>query len=403
MKILFINQSIGIGSTGKIITDIANNLEGDNEFKALHGYFANSEKGLPLFPGECIQTVSKNQYYRYNATAKLFGNTGFHGKRETKKALAKLGDWIPDVVHIHNLHGYFMHIPTLYEYLAKINKPIVYTLHDTWPLTGHCVYFNQSGCEKWKTHCDSPCPERKGYPYAYLSCPVKKNFDRKKALYAKVKDNLMFVTPSEWLANIVKEASITDSPVSIIHNGIKLDTFHETNRNFRHDNNLDDKIIILGVAMPWSPRKGFNEFVKLANDLPDNYHIVMVGVEGEIVDKLPSKITCVSHTDSPKTLADIYSSADLFLLPTYADNYPTVSLEAQACGTPVLAYDAGGTKETLLPKYSSYVAKGDYDSLLKAVLNFKPKRIPKEEVQSLSYQRMVSEYDDLYQKLLKNK
>lgn len=403
MKILYINQSVGIGSTGKIITDIANNLEGENEFKCIHGFFPNAEKGESLFPGECISTVSKTQYYQYNLKAKLFGKTGFYGKNATKKAIEKLGDWVPDIVHIHNIHGYFMHMPTLFEYLEKINKPIVWTLHDVWPLTGHCTYFDQSSCEKWKTHCDSPCPERKEYPFAKLSCPVAKNYHKKKALLNKVRDNLTFVAPSEWLANIAREASIVHCPAEVIHNGIKLDSFHETDKAFRKEHHLEDKIVLLGVAMPWSQRKGFDEFIRLAKDLPDKYHIVMVGLDGESAQNFRSKITCISHTDSVKTLADIYSSSDLFLLPTYADNFPTVSLEAQACGTPVLAYDAGGTKETLLPKYSSYVAKGDYDALLKWILNFVLRRIPQEAVQTLSYKRMAAEYGKLYEKLLKGK
>lgn len=401
MKVLYINQSVGLGSTGKIITNIANNLEGDNEFKCIHGYFPNAEAGEALFPGESISTISKSGYYRYNVKAKLFGKTGFYGKKATQNALSKLGNWIPDIVHIHNLHGYFIHIPTLFEYLEKINKPIIYTLHDCFAVTGLCTHFISSNCDKWKTHCDKPCPERKEYPFAYLSCPVKKNFDKKKTLYAKVKDNLTFVAPSEWLANIVKESPITERPALVIHNGIDFDSFHETDKKFRREHHLENKIVILGIAMPWSWKKGLDEFIKLANDLPDRYQIVMIGIDESIKKTLPSNVICVPRTDSIETLADIYSSSDLFVLPTYGDSYPTVSLESQACGTPVLAYDTGGTKETLLPKYSSCVAKGDYSSLLKSIIDFFPKRIPKEDVQLFSCKWMIEEYSTLYRSLYK--
>lgn len=399
MKILFINQYIGIGSTGKIVTDIASHLSEGDEVKNIHGYFKGGEKGFHLFPGDGYQTVSKNQYYSYNIRAKLFGRAGFYAKRQTEKAIAKLGDWVPDVIHMHNIHGYFMHLPTLFEYFEKINKPIIWTLHDCWPLTGHCTHFITSKCDKWKTKCVAPCPERSQYPQGIISCPVEKNFEQKKALYAKVKDNLTIVTPSKWLEDIAKEAAIVDCPTMVINNGIDLDSFQETEKKFRREHHLEDKIVIMGIAAPWGQRKGLDEFLKLSKDLPEKYQIVMVGVREDLAKALPSNIIALPPTSSKEYLADVYSSSDLLVMPTYADNYPTVGLESQACGTPVLAYDAGGTKETLLLEHSSCVKKGDYDALLKEVLSFVPHRIPKEDVQRFSYERMVDEYCALYKKL----
>ena len=159
---------------------------------------------------------------------------------------------------------------------------------------------------------------------------------------------MTLVSPSHWLAGLVKQSFLAKYPIEVIHNGIDRNIFKPTPSNLRERFGLMNKKIVLGVANVWSERKGFNDMLKLADLLPTEYQIVMVGVSKKQKDKLPQNILGIIRTDSPQELAQWYTTADVFVNPTYEDNFPTVNLEAQACGTPVVTYDSGGSPECVV-------------------------------------------------------
>lgn len=283
---------------------------------------------------------------------RLDGKAGFHSKAVTRRLLERLDEINPDVVHLHNLHGYYVNIEMLFEWLAARDCRVEWTLHDCWAFTGHCAYFTYVKCAQWKTHCayfEGRCPQLGTYPKTYSKASCAWNFDQKKRLFNLVPAGRMkLITPSQWLANLVGESFLPEYPVEVRHNTIDTNVFKPTPSDFRERYGIGDRFMILGVASPWTERKGLADFVRLAGELDsEKYAIVLVGLSGKQVKEMPAGIVGLAHTDSREELAGIYSTADVFFNPTVEDNYPTVNLEAEACGTPVVTYDTGGCRETI--------------------------------------------------------
>ena len=220
-----------------------------------------------------------------------------------------------------------------------------WTLHDCWAFTGHCSYFTMVKCEQWKSHC-SYCSQLRRYPACFAMSSVSKNFERKRRAFTGVK-NMTLITPSKWLADLTRQSFLKEYPVEVHYNTIDTNIFKPTPSDFRKRYGLQDKIIVLGVANVWEDRKGLFDFYKLAEMLDDRHVIVLVGLSEKQIKELPKNIKGIQRTNSPQELAAIYTAADVFVNPTYEDNYPTVNLEAQACGTKVITYDTGGCRETI--------------------------------------------------------
>ena len=343
MKVLFINTVCGVGSTGRICTDIADMLSAQgHDCKIAYG------RGVvPERYNNYAVRIGPDKSVKFNALkARLFDNEGFNAKAETLKFISWVRTYDPDVIHLHNLHGYYLNIEILFDYLKNCGKKIIWTLHDCWAFTGHCTHFQYPHCDKWQTECDK-CVRKKDYPKAYFT-HAKRNFNKKKQIFCGV-DNLTLVTPSEWLARLVKESFLKEYPIKVIHNGIDLSAFKPTECDFREKFGLQDKKIILGVAGVWDKRKGLDDFLKLSESLKDNdeYRIVLVGLTDKQVKKMPKNIIGIKRTNNTAELAGLYTTADVLFNPTYEDTYPTVNLEAQACGTPVITYATGGSVESV--------------------------------------------------------
>lgn len=279
------------------------------------------------------------------------GKAGFHSKAATKRLLARLDEIRPDVVHLHNLHGYYVNIEMLMEWLATCDCKVEWTLHDCWAFTGHCAYVK-------------PCPQLDTYPKTYSKASCSWNFEQKKRLFNLVTaDRMKLITPSQWLVDLVGESFLSKYPVEVRHNTIDTSVFKPTPSDFRERHGIGDRFMILGVASPWTERKGLGDFIRLAGELDsDKYAIVLVGLSEKQVKEMPEGIVCLARTDSREELAGIYSTADVFFNPTVEDNYPTVNLEAEACGTPVVTYDTGGCAETLR-REDSHVIKAPEDAV----------------------------------------
>lgn len=356
-----INVVCGIRSTGRICTDLADALTTQgHEVKIAYGRETVPEK----YQKYAVKIGSDTDTKLHALRSRIFDDTGFGSKAATERFISWVKQYDPDVVHLHNIHGYYINIEVLFRYLAKAGKHVIWTLHDCWAFTGHCAHFDYAKCSRWKKGCHD-CPLKKEYPASFLADNSKKNWERKKAAFTSVK-NMTFVTPSKWLAKLVKQSFLGKYPVKVINNDIDLNVFMPTRGNFIKKHGLVGKTILLGVASVWDWHKGLNDYFTLAEKLDNNYKLVLVGLSEKQMKTLPENILGITRTNNTRELAEIYTAADYFINLTYEDNYPTVNLEAQACGTPVITYRTGGSPESA-EKFGTVVEQGDLSEVIRLV------------------------------------
>jgi glycosyltransferase involved in cell wall biosynthesis len=360
MNILQINTVCGVGSTGRIATDLHSILVSQGHQSTV-AFGRNTAKN-------CKQTIrigSRFDNYLHVARTRLFDTHGFGSASATKAFIAKLRALNPDVIHLHNLHGYYVHIGLLFEYLKQANKPVIWTLHDCWAFTGHCSHFDFIGCDRWKRECHD-CPLKSEYPKSLFLDRSQSNYQQKNEIFTGVRE-LTIVTPSKWLAELVKESFLQKYPVAIINNGIDLKVFKPTPGDFRRRYMLMDQFILLGVANGWGERKGYRHFIDLRKQLRQDEKIVLVGLTERQLGQLPAGIIGIPKTNSVTELAEIYSAADLFVNPTLEEVLGMTNLEALACGTPVVTFNTGGSPECLDDGCGLAVERGDLPGLVAAI------------------------------------
>lgn len=394
MKVLQINSVCGVGSTGRIATDIDSQLRKNN----IESYIAYGRE-TSINNDHIMKIGSKLDYYLHGCFTRLFDTHAILGSgRATMHLINKIKKIDPDVIHLHNLHGYYINIKILFNYLKESGKPVVWTLHDCWSFTGHCAHFSYVQCNKWHDGCHD-CPRKKGYPGSFLFDHSKQNYEKKRELFTSL-DNMTIVTPSQWLANLVQSSYLNKYPVRVIPNGIDLNVFKPTESDFRERNSLQDKFIILGVANGWGERKGFHYFLELADILNDSYMIALVGLTKKQKEKLPKRIFGITRTNNVKELAKIYSSADVFVNPTLEDNFPTTNLEALACGTPVITFETGGSVECVDDSCGFVVEKGNITELMEAIKKINDNNYSieccLERAKLFDKCKMVANYKELY-------
>lgn len=340
MKVLMINVVCGIRSTGRICTDLAVALESQgHKVKIAYG----REQVPQQFQKYAVRIGSDLDVKLHGAKARLLDGAGFGSKAATIKFIKWVEQYDPDVIHLHNIHGYYINVEILFKYLRRCGKKIIWTLHDCWAFTGHSAYCDAVKCEKWKTGCYE-CPQIKEYPKAIID-ESKINWIKKRKLFTGI-NNMTIVTPSYWLAGLVKESFLKRYKVEVIHNGIDTSQFRPLENDFKKHYGLENKRVLLGVATAWDDMKGYTDFIKLASILDSSYKVVLVGLNDAQIKALPKNILGIKRTSSVKELAYIYSAADVFLNLSYCENYPTVNLESRACGTPIVTYDTGGSPES---------------------------------------------------------
>ena len=391
MKVFQINSTCGFGSTGRIAVDILKELE-KNGGEGIIAYGRNSTPENV----NSYRIGSDLQVKIHGVLSRITDRQGFYGTSATKKLIEKIKDYNPDIIHLHNIHGYYLNVAILFDFLKEYNKPIVWTLHDCWAFTGHCAFFSFSGCEKWKTECNT-CPLKKDYPTSLVMDNSKKNYKQKKELFTKP-ENITFVTPSYWLKDLTEKSFLGKYPVKVINNGIDLTKFKPTESDFRQKNNLQDKFIILGVASVWEERKGLKDFIELNEMLSENEKIVLVGLDDNQLATLPKSIIGIKRTNSIEELAELYSAADVFVNPTYEDNYPTTNLEAISCGTPVVTYITGGSPESVFEGNGFSVPQGDVKGIYDAIKKVDGCKTPTKDFFDAS--KRYKEYVDLYKEIL---
>ncbi|MDY5496363.1 MAG: glycosyltransferase [Anaerobutyricum sp.] len=386
MKVFQINTVCGVGSTGRIATDLYHVLK-----KEGHSCCIAYGRGKAPADVDSYKIGSTAEFYLHTFFSRLTDGEGLFSEGATRRLLKKIQEYDPDIIHLHNIHGHYLNYPILFRFLKSYHRPVVWTLHDCWSFTGHCAHFDYVGCQLWQEGCQN-CPQLKSYPQSYGIDHSAENYARKKELFTGV-ENLHIVTPSQWLADLVKKSFLKEYPVTVIHNGIDTSVFKPTESDFRKQHGLENKKILLGVASPWTPRKGLQDFIKLAPMLPENWKIVLVGLSERQLAHLPSNILGLERTNNTKELAQIYTAADVFFNPTYEDNYPTTNLEAIACGTPVITYDTGGSPESA-GKKAVTLRKGQIDRILPFLNSFIS--VPYLNNKHLSKEESASNYIELY-------
>lgn len=359
MKIALLNV-ICAGSTGKIACTTARILQrSGHEARLYYGRGAAPDDVL----AERIGSVPA--VYAHVLRARIADRSGFGSLCATRRLVERLAAFDPDVIHLHNIHGYWLHLPTLFSYLRTCGKPVLWTLHDCWSFTGHCAYFDEARCERWKTGCGH-CVQRSAYPQSLLLDASARNYTQKRALFTAT-PNLTLAVPSQWLAGLVKQSFLAALPVIVMPNGVDQAVFSPTPSALGEQYGLIGKRVLLGVANIWEPRKGLATFSELRKLLDETYAIVLIGLSEKQKRTLQPGILGLTRTANAKELAAWYTLADGLVDATREENFPTTHLEALACGTPVATFCAGGSAEMLTPSCGASAPVGDVEGLLECI------------------------------------
>ena len=358
-KLIQINITANWGSHGKIAEDIGKCV-------LAHGWESYIAYGRWANPSES-QLIRIGNLWDERAHAfqsRLLDNHGLASKHATRKLIDAIKKISPDIIHLHNIHGYYLNYPLLFDFLAQYGKPVVWTLHDCWPLTGHCAYFTFDKCEKWKKGCFA-CMNKTEYPKRYLFDRSERNYSYKKRHFTSV-PRMTLVPVSDWLNNIVGESFLKYLKHKTIHNGIDLEVFKpsETYKDMFPGNK-----VVLGVSSVWDRRKGMEDFLKLRGLLDSAYTIVLIGLNEKQIKLLPEGVVGIKRTNNVQELVAYYSRADVFVNSTYEDNFPTTNIEALACGTPVITYNTGGSPEAIDKQTGEVIPVGDVELLANRVNN----------------------------------
>lgn len=364
MKILQINTTVNSGSTGRIAEDIGNVLIANG-----HESYIAFGRGSRPSTSHLIKIGNSFDIYNHVLQTRLFDRHGLGSKHATLQLINKIEHIKPDVIGLQNIHGYYLNYIVLFKFLRKMEIPVVWTLHDAWSFTGHCTFYDSVNCLKWLAKCYQ-CPKSNFYPESWFFDRSTQNFIDKKTAFCSL-SNLTLITPSAWLAKQVKLSFLNSYPVNIIHNGIDLASFKpftkDEIRSFRDRMKLPPGQVLLGVASIWDKRKGLDDFIELSKIYGGIYVLVLIGLSKNQIKELPSNIIGIERTESIRELALWYNLANVFINPTYQDNFPTTNIEALACGTPVITYNTGGSPEAIDAQTGIVVEKGDISGLYAAI------------------------------------
>lgn len=395
MVVVQINFSCTWGSTGKICDSVSKLLTE----RKVENYIFYTYGGNPQMRTNYIKYGNFAYEKIQSLKSRVLGNYGFNSILATQYLIKKLDEIKPDIVHVHNIHGHDCHFEILFHYLRKNHIKVYYTFHDCWTFTGYCPHFAMAKCDNWRKGCGNCTLQRR---YSWFFDKSSKNLLRKYEALSEV--DLTIITPSNWLSGLVKESFLKEYPVKVINNGIDLSVFNPKKSYFRDKHKLQDKKIVLGLAMMWGIAKGIDVFIDLAKRLPEDYQIVLIGTDKRVDKSLPQNIISIHRTQNQEELAEIYSAADVFVNPTREENYPTVNMESLACGTPVLTFRTGGSPEMLDETCGSVVECDDVDALEKEIVRIcTGKQYTKEaclkKAKKFDQNERFKEYIELYERI----
>jgi len=391
-RLLQINVTANWGSTGRIAEDIGRTAI-ENGWESWIAYGRNNNPSS----SNLIRIGSDYDVKRHALLSRVFDNQGLASKQATRQYIKRIEELSPDIIHLHNIHGYYLNYELLFDFLRNWGGPVVWTLHDIWPITGHCAYFGVEECQKWLTGCGN-CKRLNTYPQSLFIDRSADNYKQKRKAFSSLK-NLTLIPVSDWLSGLIGQSFLSNYPRITIHNGVDTNIFSPGEKAASP--------YIIGVANVWEERKGLQDFFKLREILPKEILVKLVGLTESQIKSLPEGIVGIERTNSVKELAELYSSALALVNPTYEDNFPTVNIEAISCGIPVITYDTGGSPEVIDSQTSYVVEKGEYIGLADAIkkiyssnLNDLKDRCRKRALQLFAKDKCYTKYIEEYNKLI---
>ncbi len=404
MKIIQINSLKNAGSTGRIAEGIGLKvIEQGGQSYIAYGRSANPGTSVAINIG------NRGDQLLHLINTRIFDNHGFHSAQATRSLIKTIITLNPDIIHLHNLHGYYLNVELLFRFLGEIKTPVIWTIHDCWPFTGHCCYYERIKCHKWKVECHS-CELKGLYPQSYICDNSRKNFSRKRELF-NLPAKMNLITVSHWLEDQVRESYLNRYPVNTIYNGVDLSVFKPLDRDeLRAKYGFADKKVILGVANVWSEGKGLQSFIELSRLIRQNWQIVLIGLTRKQIKTLPTYISGIEKTNNIRELANYYNIADVFVTPSIAETFGFVAAEALACGTPVVAFNSSSLPELINEEVGFVVPMNDLKMLYQRVneiidrerSTYAPKcRRRAEELFDMN--RQYGRYIELYSSLLRHK
>jgi putative colanic acid biosynthesis glycosyltransferase len=401
MKVLMINTVSGHGSTGSICTDVASVLEkeGHECYIAYGQLFTNYEKSFKI--------GTKLENHLHNLGSRLFGKQGYFTKRGTNKLITYINEVDPDVIHLHNLHGNYLNLEILFKYLIKVQKPVVWTLHDCWAFTGKCTHYTDVSCVKWQTQCNK-CPQLKTYPPSMFFDQSRIMFEDKKKWFTALK-KLTIIPVSHWLEGEVKRSFFKNNTIVPIYNWVDHSIFKPCDDNIKDQYGIDTKkFIILGVSASWSSSNNrLKDFISLSKLISNDMQIVLVG-QAANKNNIPASIIHIPYVNGKEALAKIYSNANVYVHVSTEDTFGKVIAEALSCGTPAIVYNATACPEIIGEGCGYVVEKRNTTQILDAI--FKIKENSKEQYLGACRQQVVENFDfnanisntiDIYKKSMK--
>lgn len=400
-KLLQINTVVNSGSVGRIAEDIGKLVQ-KNGWESYIAFGRNERKSS----SHLIRIGSDWEVKLHGFRTRIFDSHGFGSGRATLQFIERLKEIQPDVIHLHNLHGYYLNIQILFAYLSQCNIPIVWTLHDCWSFTGHCVHFQNINCQKWQTQCYA-CPLKSNYPASLILDRSKKNYIIKKETFTSA-PNMTIVPVCYWLEDMVKKSFLKNIETQVIHNGIDTKIYAPQNPlEIRKKYRFENKFILIAIANVWNSTKGFEDILQISKYLSPDDVILMIGVNKRQKQELPCNIIGIERTENIHKLAELYSVADVLINPTYQDTFPTINLEAQACGLPVVTYATGGCAESVKDETGLVVKPGNIKEFLNAISIVKQKGkafysswCRKNILDHYRKENKYNEYFSLYQNIL---
>ncbi|MBE5801725.1 MAG: glycosyltransferase [Clostridiales bacterium] len=334
--------------------------------------------------------------------SRITDRSGFYSSRSTRRLIRELEKFKPDLIHLHNLHGYYLHLPTLFRYLRDSGIPVVWTLHDTWAYTGHCAYYHfpvepflrkdldqqednyddyedeaaapaPVSCQLWKSGCHH-CPLKDTYPISYVMDQSARNYKEKRALFTAL-PLMVLTTPSQWLRNEVLQSYLGKYRIYALPNGINLNDFSPcSDPRFMQDismfyglDRIGQRKLVISVAAVWDDRKGLDDLIMLADELGDEYCVAVVGLDRYQVNNLPGHMLGVVRTSNVRELCVLYTAADLCISMSRGETMGMTLVESLACGTQVLCYDSTAMPEIVTPQVGETVPAGDIKAAADAV------------------------------------
>ncbi len=390
MKVFEINVVYDVGSTGRIAAQLKHGVEADGgECIAAYGRGLSKEENT-------YHIGSTADVYYHVAMTRITDRAGLYSSAATQKLCKKITEFAPDVIHLHNLHGYYLNVELLFEFLKSYGKPVIWTLHDCWAFTGHCAYFTDAHCEQWRSHCQK-CPLKSRYPASWMADNCRDNFERKKNAFCSL-PKLTIVTPSQWLADLVRQSFLSDYPIKVVYNGIDTGQFRYTPSDFRKTIGAEGKMLLLGVSGVWDRRKGLDDFMELSEELDERYQIVLVGLNKRQLRGLPNRMIGLGHTDSVKQLAQIYSAADYYLNLSREETFGLTVAEAIACNTLPIVYEGTACAEVVRQSAGKVIPR-EKAALVEAVSSRRsnePAESIQESAQIFSNERFLKEMLEIY-------